>query len=77
LYRKCGTHGEKRNACRLLVGKPQGKGLLGRTRHRWKGNNRKDLSEIGRNRKGWVNLVEDMDKWRALVNTVMKLWVIY
>jgi hypothetical protein len=43
----CSTNGEKRNAYRLLVGKPEGRGPLGRRRHRWVDNTRKDLGEVG------------------------------
>jgi hypothetical protein len=43
----CSRNGEKRNAYRLLVGKPEGKRPLGRTRHRWVDNIRMDLGEVG------------------------------
>jgi hypothetical protein len=45
--RACGTNGEKRNVCRILEGKPEGKRPLGRTRHRWVDNIKIDLREIG------------------------------
>jgi hypothetical protein len=60
--------GETRNAYRILVGKPEGKRPLGRPRRRWVDNIKMDLGEIG-----WD--VMDRDQWRALVNTVMNLWV--
>jgi hypothetical protein len=44
--RACGTHGEKRNAYRVLVGKPEGKIPLGRPRHRWEDNIKMDFREI-------------------------------
>jgi hypothetical protein len=59
---------EKRNAYRLLVGKPDGKGPLGRPKHRWVDNIMMDLVEIG-----WCAVVQDRDKWKALVNAVMNL----
>jgi hypothetical protein len=45
--RACSTIGEKRNACRILVGKPEGKGPLGRPRRRWVDNIKMDLREVG------------------------------
>jgi hypothetical protein len=64
-----------RNACRILVGKPEGKRLLGRPRHRWVENIKNGLREIGWNDMNWIELAQDMDQWRALVNTVMNLRV--
>jgi hypothetical protein len=65
--------GEKRNACRILVGKPEGKRPLGRRRHRWKDNIRMYLREIGSGGMDWIDVAQDRDQWRALVNTVMNL----
>jgi hypothetical protein len=62
----------KRNAYRILVGKPEGKRQLRRRRRRWVYNIKMDLREIGWGGKGWIDLAEDKDQWRALVNTVMK-----
>jgi hypothetical protein len=62
--------GEKRNVCRILVGKPEGKRPLGRPRRRWV-----DLTEIGWDGMDWIDLAQDRDQWRALVNTVMNLRV--
>jgi hypothetical protein len=56
--RKWSTLGEKRNACGLLVGKPQGKGPLGRLKRRRKDNIKKDLGEIEWSGLDWVNLVQ-------------------
>jgi hypothetical protein len=55
--------GKKRSTYRLLVGKPEGKRPLGRTRCRWVGNVTMDLGEIG-----WAGVAQDRDEWRALVN---------
>jgi hypothetical protein len=65
--------GEKRNAYRLLVGKPEGKRPLGRSRRRWMDNIRMNLVEVGWGDEDWIGLAEDRDRWRALVNAVMKL----
>jgi hypothetical protein len=62
---------EKRNAYRILVGKPEGRRPLGRPRRRWVDNVKIDLSVIGWDGVDWVDLAQDRDKWRALVNTVM------
>jgi hypothetical protein len=67
--------GEKRNAYRILVGKPAGKRPLGRPRRRWVDNIKMDLREIGWDRMDWIDLAQDRDQWRALVNTVMNLRV--
>jgi hypothetical protein len=67
--------GEKRNAYRLLVGKPEGKRLLGRSRSRWVDNIKMDLLEIGWGGVDWIGLAQDRNKWRALVNAVMNLLV--
>jgi hypothetical protein len=66
---------EKRNAYRLLVGKPEGKRPLERPRRRWVGNIKMNLSEIGWDGVGWIGLAQDRDKWRALVNAVTNLRV--
>jgi hypothetical protein len=57
------------------VGKPEGKRPLGRRRHRWADNIKIDLRETGLFGMDWIDLVEDRDQWRALVNTVMNLRV--
>jgi hypothetical protein len=67
--------GEKRNAYRLLVGKPEGKRPLGRPRRRWVDNIKMGLLEIFWGGVDWVGLFQDRDKWRALVNAVMNLRV--
>jgi hypothetical protein len=73
--RACGMNGEKMNAYKILVGKPEGKKPLRRPRRRWEDNIRMDVREIGRGGMDWIDLAEDRDRWRALVNTVMNLWV--
>jgi hypothetical protein len=67
--------GETRNAYRILVGKPEGKRPLGRSRCRWVDNIKIDLRETRWDGMNWINLVQDRDQWRALVNTVMNLRV--
>jgi hypothetical protein len=67
--------GEKRNAYRLLVGKPEGKRPLGRPRHRWVDNIRVGLGEVGWGDVDWIGLAKDTNRWRAVVNSVLNLWV--
>jgi hypothetical protein len=67
--------GEKRNVYRLLVGKPEGKGPLGRPRRRWVDNIKMDRLEIGWGGVDWIGLAEDSDKRRIFVNVVMNLRV--
>jgi hypothetical protein len=67
--------GEKRNAYRILVGKPRGKRPLGRPRRRWADNIKMDLREIGWDGVDWIDLAQDRDQWRALVNTAMNFQV--
>jgi hypothetical protein len=57
------------------VGKPEGKSPLGRPRRRWVDNIKMDPGEIGWDGRDWIELAQDRDQWRALVNTVMKLRV--
>jgi hypothetical protein len=67
--------GEKRNAYRILVGKPECKRPLGRPRCRWLDNIKMDLREIGSDGVDLIDLANVRDQWRALVNTVMNLRV--
>jgi hypothetical protein len=67
--------GEIRNAYRILVGKPEGKSPLRIPRCRWVNNIKMDLGEIGWDGMAWIDLAQDRDRWRALVNTVMNLRV--
>jgi hypothetical protein len=63
------------NMYRVLVEKPEGKRPLGRPRHRWEDNIKMDLQEVGRGGMDWIELAQVRDRWRALVNAVMNLWV--
>jgi hypothetical protein len=58
----------------ILVGKPEGKRPLGRPRRRLMGNIKIDLREIEWDGIDWIDLAQDSDQWRTLVNTVMKCW---
>jgi hypothetical protein len=57
------------------VGKPEGKKPLGRPRGTWVDNIKIDFREIGWGCMDWINLAQDKDQWKALVSTVMNLWV--
>jgi hypothetical protein len=63
--------GEKKNAYRILVGKPEGKRPLGRPRSRCVNNIKMDLRETGWDGVDWIDMAQDRDQWRALVNTVL------
>jgi hypothetical protein len=67
--------GEKRNEYRILVGKPEGKSPLGRPRCRWVVNIKMDVREIVRGGMDWIDMAQDREQWRALVNIVMNLWI--
>ncbi|KAJ4438188.1 hypothetical protein ANN_14127 [Periplaneta americana] len=67
--------GESRNAYRVLVGRPEGKRPLGRPRRRWEDNIKMDLREVGYDDRGWINLAQDRDQWRAYVRAAMNLRV--
>jgi hypothetical protein len=58
-----------------LVEKPDGKRTLSRSRHKWEDNIRKNLREMGWQDVGWIQLAQDRDQWRVLVNTVTNLGV--
>jgi hypothetical protein len=66
---------EKRNVYKVLVGKPEGKRPLGRARRRWVDNIKMDVGEIGWDGMDWIDLAQDRDQLRAIVNTVMNLRV--
>jgi hypothetical protein len=69
--------GATRTAYRILVGKQEGKRPLGRPRRRWEDNIKMDLRERRWGGMDWIDLAQDRDQWRALVNTVMNLRVPY
>ncbi|KAJ4450475.1 hypothetical protein ANN_01900 [Periplaneta americana] len=66
---------ESRNAYRVLVGRPEGKRPLGRSRRRWEDNIKMDLREVGYDDRDWINLAQDRDRWRAYVRAAMNLRV--
>jgi hypothetical protein len=65
--------GERRGVYRILVGRPDGRRPLGKHRHRWEDNIKMDLREVGWGDVVWIELAQDRDRWRALVNAVMNL----
>jgi len=67
--------GEGRGMYRVLVGRSEGKRPLGRPRRRWEDNIKMDLQEVRCGGTAWIELAQDRDRWRALVNAVMNLWV--
>jgi hypothetical protein len=67
--------GERRGAYTTLVGEPEGRRPLGRPRHRWEKNIKMDLREVGWGGMDWINLAQNRDRWRAVVNAVMNLRV--
>jgi len=67
--------GERSGVYRVIVGKSEGKRPLGRPRRRWEDNIRMDLQEVGCGGMDWIELAQDRDRWRALVNGVMNLRV--
>jgi hypothetical protein len=67
--------GENRNSYKLLVGRPEGRRPLGRTRRRWVDNIRMDLGEMGSGGVDWIGLAQDRKRWRALVNSVLNFRV--
>ena len=67
--------GDRRCLYRILVGKPEVKRPLGRPRRRWEDNIKMDLQKVGCGGMDWIELAQDRDRWRALVNAVMNLRV--
>jgi hypothetical protein len=67
----------KRNTCKILMGKPEGKRPLRRSTRKWEDNIKMDLREMDWGGMEWTDLPQDRDRWTALVNTVMNLRVTY
>jgi hypothetical protein len=67
--------GESRGLYRILVGKPEGKKPFRRPRHGWNNNINVDLEEVGCRGMDWIELAQEREKWRALLNAVMNLRV--
>jgi hypothetical protein len=67
--------GDGKGVYRVLVGRPEGKRPLGRSRRRWEDNIKMDLREIGIVGENWSQLAQDRVQWRAFVNTVMNLLI--
>ena len=70
----CSTYGGEDWCIQTLVRKPDGKRPLGRPRNRWEDNIKMHLKEVGWVM-DWFDLAQDSDRWRALVNAIMDLWV--
>jgi hypothetical protein len=66
---------KRRDVYGVLVGKPEGKRPLWRTRHRWEDNIRMDLQEVGCGGMDWIELAQDRDRWRVFANAITRLRV--
>jgi hypothetical protein len=71
----CSAYGEGRGVYRVLVTKHEGKRPLVRPRRRWEDNNKMDLQEVGCGSTDWIELAQDRDRWRKLVNAGMNFRV--
>jgi len=71
----CSTYGGEERRIQGFGGKPAGKRPIGRPRSGWENNIKIDLQEVGCRSMGWVELAQDRDRWRSLVNAVMKFRV--
>ena len=72
----CGTYETQERCVQVLVGRPEGNRPLGRPRRRWEDNIKMELQEVGCGGMDWIELAQDRDGWRALVNAVMNLRVL-
>jgi hypothetical protein len=63
--------GKGRGAYRILVGRPEGRRPLGRPRRRWEDDFKIDLQEVGWGDMVWIDMAQDKDRWRAVMNAVM------
>ena len=68
----CSAYGERRGVYRVFVGKIEGKRPLGRHRRRWE-DIKMDLQEVGCGGRYWIEMDQDRDSWRTLVNAVRNL----
>ena len=68
--------GERRGIYIVLVGSQEATRLLGRPRHRWEGNSKMDLQEVGCGGMDWIELAEEMFRWLAHMNLVMNLQIL-
>jgi len=68
--------GGRERVHRVMVGKPEGKRPLGRPRRRWEDDIKMALQEVGCGETDWIELAQDRDRWRAVVNAVMNLRVL-
>jgi hypothetical protein len=66
---------ERRGVYRVLVGRPEGKRSVGRSRQKWEYNIKMDLQEVGCGCMDWIDMAQDRDSWRAFFNAVMNLGV--
>jgi len=67
--------GDRRGACRMLVDRPEGKGLLRRPGHRWDENIKVDIQELGWAGMDWIDQAQDRGRWQVIVTMVVNLWV--
>jgi len=69
----CSAYGGEEGRIQGLVGEPEGERQLGRPRRKWEDNIKMDLQEVGCGDMDWIELAQDRDSWRALVNAVMNI----